>query len=87
LLLPSRADRHLVVVARVANHCHAVGVSKLDAQHLRCRATRARFIYEEIALRRKEPDVAERDDVLSLLLGTADEYGRPMTDQELRDDW
>src|SRR5207245_5823383 len=44
------------------------------------------FIYEEIALRRDEPDVAERDDVLSLLLGSVDEHGQPMTEAELRDE-
>jgi hypothetical protein len=44
------------------------------------------FLYEEIALRRREPDLAERDDVLSLLLGATDEQGEPMTDRELRDE-
>ncbi len=44
------------------------------------------FIYEEIALRRAEPAHEERDDVLSLLLDARDEDGRPMTDQELRDE-
>ena len=52
----------------------------------RSRAELDAFLYEEIALRRKEPDLSERDDVLSLLLQATDEQGRPMTDQELRDE-
>jgi cytochrome P450 len=44
------------------------------------------LVYEEIALRRREPDLADRGDVLSLLLAARDEDGRPLTDQELRDE-
>ena len=44
------------------------------------------LIYEEIAQRRRQSDRAERGDVLSLLLQTRDEDGRPMTDRELRDE-
>ena len=44
------------------------------------------LLYEEIALRRSEPDLEERDDVLSLLLRARDEDGQPMTDAELRDE-
>jgi len=39
------------------------------ARFKRARAELDGFLYEEIAMRRGEPDVAERDDVLSLLLG------------------
>ncbi len=53
---------------------------------LRSRAALDEFIYEEIELRRTEPDYEERDDVLSLLLGARDEDGNPMSDQELRDE-
>src|SRR4051794_20935398 len=52
---------------------------------LRSRAALDAFIYEEIKLRRAEPGYEERDDVLSLLLGTRDEDGEPMNDEELRD--
>jgi cytochrome P450 family 135 len=41
---------------------------------------------EVIATRRADPDHAGRDDVLSLLLGARDEDGRPLTDEELRDE-
>lgn len=44
------------------------------------------LLYEEIALRRAEPDLEERPDVLSLLLRARDEEGLPMTDRELRDE-
>jgi cytochrome P450 len=53
---------------------------------LRARDALDEFIYEEIAERRAEPDVTERDDVLSLLLCATDEDGEPMTDSELRDE-
>ena len=42
------------------------------------------FLYEEIAARRTEG--AEREDVLSLLLGATHEDGTPMNDRELRDE-
>jgi cytochrome P450 len=44
------------------------------------------LILEEIALRRRDPDLEDRDDVLSLLLRARDEDGRAMTDAELRDE-
>ncbi len=44
------------------------------------------LLYEEIGRRRAEPDLAERADVLSLLLQARDEDGRAMTDAELRDE-
>jgi cytochrome P450 family 135 len=43
-------------------------------------------IYEEIAGRRAQVDLAERNDILSLLLLARDEDGQAMTDQELRDE-
>ncbi|HET6998846.1 MAG TPA: cytochrome P450 [Solirubrobacterales bacterium] len=53
---------------------------------IRSRQALDAFIYEEIALRRAEPDHRDRDDVLSLLLGARDEDGQPMNDRELRDE-
>jgi cytochrome P450 len=43
-------------------------------------------IYEEIARRREATDLAERDDILSLLLSARHEDGAPMSDRELRDE-
>src|SRR3989440_2578218 len=43
-------------------------------------------IDEEIARRRSDPDLEERDDILSMLLQARYEDGAAMTDQELRDE-
>ncbi len=44
------------------------------------------LIYEEIAARRGAADLAEREDVLSMLVMARDEGGSAMTDEELRDE-
>jgi cytochrome P450 len=44
------------------------------------------LIYAEIERRRSAGDLAERDDVMSLLLLARDEDGAPMADRELRDE-
>ena len=44
------------------------------------------LIHEEIAARRSEPGLEDREDVLSMLLLARDEDGRPMSDGELRDE-
>lgn len=43
-------------------------------------------LYEEIAAHRADPAVAERDDILSLLLSARDEDGEGLTDSELHDE-
>jgi cytochrome P450 len=43
-------------------------------------------IYEELERRRAEADLAERTDILSLLMRARDDDGQPMTDAELRDE-
>ncbi len=43
-------------------------------------------IYEEIAERRRAPDLQQREDILSLLLGARHEDGSLMSDRELRDE-
>jgi len=43
-------------------------------------------VFEAIAARRSAPDLAEREDILSLLLQARHEDGSPMSDQELRDE-
>jgi cytochrome P450 len=45
-----------------------------------------RLVYEEIARRRADPGLAERDDVLSMLIQARHADGRPMSDEELRDE-
>jgi cytochrome P450 family 135 len=44
------------------------------------------LIYAEIARRREQRDLGEREDILSLLLQARDEDGQAMTDGELRDE-
>jgi cytochrome P450 len=44
------------------------------------------LIYQQIAARRRDPKLAQRSDVLSMLLQARDEAGEGMTDQELRDE-
>jgi cytochrome P450 len=53
---------------------------------LRARAACDELLYAEIRRRRTASDLAERDDVLSLLLLARDEEGEPMSDVELRDE-
>ncbi|MQA86083.1 MAG: cytochrome P450 [Streptosporangiales bacterium] len=43
------------------------------------------LLYAEISRRRTDPDLADRIDILSVLLGARDENGHGMTDAELRD--
>jgi cytochrome P450 family 135 len=45
-----------------------------------------RLLFEEIRSRRGAGDLADRDDILSLLLQATHEDGRPMSDRELRDE-
>ncbi len=45
-----------------------------------------KLIYAEIARRREQSDLGQREDILSLLLQARDEQGRPMTERELRDE-
>lgn len=44
------------------------------------------LLYDEIRRRRSDPDLAQRDDVLSLLLQARHDDGSPMSDRELRDE-
>jgi cytochrome P450 family 135 len=53
---------------------------------MRLRGEADELIYDEIRRRRDDAATPERDDVLSILLQARDEDGRPMTDEELRDE-
>jgi cytochrome P450 len=53
---------------------------------MRRRAACDALLYAEIRRRRAVSDLADRDDVLSLLLLARDDQGRAMTDVELRDE-
>ncbi len=58
---------------------------RLWARFQRLRADVDEVLYDEIGRRRLAEDIAEREDVLSVLLQARDDDGRPMTDVELRD--
>jgi cytochrome P450 family 135 len=80
LLAPIRPWRTVLLALRVASVERPPGaigraLDRLDA-----------VIYEELARRRAQSDLAERTDILSLLLQARDEAGAPMTDGELRDE-
>ncbi len=91
-----RFDRAQLLVAALARRLDPVMLFRFTRHSLGpwspwVRFKRARdaldiFIYEEIALRRQESSLAERDDVLSLLLGVKDSDGQTMSDRELRDE-
>jgi cytochrome P450 len=50
------------------------------------RRAAAELLFAEIARRRKDPELAQRDDVFSALLLAADENGERLSDQEVRDE-
>lgn len=91
-----RFKRAQVLVGRFARRAHPIVLYRFARHDLgpwspwsrfkRARAALDEFLYEEIAMRREEADVADRDDVLSLLLQATDEDGRPLTERELRDE-
>jgi cytochrome P450 family 135 len=43
------------------------------------------ILFDEIARKRADPDLAEHEDILSMLVQAHDEHGESMTDEELRD--
>jgi cytochrome P450 len=53
---------------------------------MRARAAADELVFDEIRRRAADPDLAERDDVLSMLLQARDEDGEPMTRVEIRDE-
>ncbi len=92
----SRFERARLLVSEFANRAHPITLFPFARRDLGPRSPWARFkrsrealdafLYEEIERRRVEPDLAERDDVLSLLLRATDEAGEPLSLQELRDE-
>jgi cytochrome P450 family 135 len=64
-----------------------IGPQRLAGSGLfrRVREPADELIYDEIRERRGAPDLAERDDVLSMLLQARHEDGSEMSDQQLRD--
>jgi cytochrome P450 len=81
--LPQVTDMNLLDVSSMAN---PELLRYLPWRGVRRRRAEAdALLYAEIAARRAAPDLAERTDVLAMLVRAADEGGRRMTDAELRD--
>jgi cytochrome P450 family 135 len=66
----------------------ALGPGRVERMpHFRGRFTDVDLLlYEEIRARRADPELTERDDIMSLLLQARHEDGSPMSDEELRDE-
>jgi cytochrome P450 len=83
LLEWTTARRRLFLVA-------AVGPQRLNKSErlgfMRVRSAVDELVYGEIERRRSDPSLAERDDVLSMLVQARDEDGAPMSGEELRDE-
>jgi cytochrome P450 len=92
----ARFERARALVTDFANRAHPITIFRFARRDLgplspwvrfkRARAALDAFLYEEMERRRAASDLAERDDVLSLLLRARDEAGEPMSPQELRDE-
>jgi cytochrome P450 len=65
---------------------HDLGPASPWSRFRRARSALDELIYDQIRLRRAEPEAGGREDVLSLLLAARDEEGAPMSDSELRDE-
>lgn len=91
-----RSERARTLVKEFANRAHPISMFPLARRDLgplspwvrfkRSREALDGFLYEEIERRRAQADLAERHDVLSLLLCATDEAGEPLSQQELRDE-
>jgi cytochrome P450 len=80
--LTAASTSPLAKIAELANHgrLEPVGLMRRGVELL------DRAVYAAIAARRQAPDLRERTDILSVLLGTRTEAGDALTDQELRDE-
>jgi cytochrome P450 len=92
----ARFEQARALIKEFANRAHPISLFPAMRRDLgprspwvrfkRARAALDGFLYAEIERRRAEPDLEQRDDVLSLLLRATDETGAPLSDLELRDE-
>jgi cytochrome P450 family 135 len=80
LLTPGQTPALLLAALRRPIQARPTGAIGRALDHL------DEVTYAEIARRRAQEDLAERTDILSLLMLARDEEGQAMTDQELRDE-
>jgi cytochrome P450 family 135 len=92
----ARFEQARSLVKEFANRAHPISLFPFARRDLgplspwvrfkRARQALDDFLYAEIERRRVAPDLADRDDVLSLLLRATDEAGEPLSRAELRDE-
>jgi cytochrome P450 len=92
----ARFEQARALIKEFANRAHPISLFPAMRRDLgprspwvrfkRARAALDEFLYAEIERRRAEPDLDQRDDVLSLLLRATDETGAPLSELELRDE-
>jgi cytochrome P450 len=80
LLTPAQLPQLLLFALRRPTGARPTGQIGRALDHLDS------VIYEELGRRREQADLAERTDILSLLMLARDEDGQPMSDGELRDE-
>lgn len=83
-LLPPLSDIHPALAFEFVRR--DLGPRSPWGRFVRTRARVDEMLYAEIDARRQAADLAERDDILSLLLMARDEQGNALTDTELRDE-
>ena len=85
--LVERIQKHVGIISLIPALRRNLGPWSPWPRFLRAREALDEFIYEEIALRRRELDSGDgdADDILSLILQARDEDGKAMSDLELRD--
>jgi cytochrome P450 len=86
-------DRIVALLAEVSNPLAEIGIGlprKIGPVNIRAKFERLlaradEALLAQIRRRRDDPDLSEREDILSMLLQARDEDGNAMTDSELRD--
>lgn len=81
---PLARPRGMVIVAALVRRRRDPSSAAREFQ--RRKRTVDEIIYAEIARRRHEPELAQRDDVFSALLLARDEHGERLSDREIRDE-
>ncbi len=92
----ARFERARTLVTEFANRAHPISLFPSARRDLgplspwvrfkRAREALDNFLYEEIERRRVQSDLADRHDVMSLLLRASDEAVEPLSRQDLRDE-
>jgi len=83
MIEPLSRTRGLMMVSAVVQ---GRGERKAGREFERRKRAVDEVVYAEIARRREQPDLADRDDVFSSLLVAEDEDGAKLTDREVRDE-